>query len=212
MVEDERSNWSPVVVLLGAAAVVSVGIWMLTAMTGDRGESAFLGERSWDVRFGPKDASEQVVVFGECATAATLRTMKALQAIQRERPEDVSILWKDAPQKEYRQAGYLAAKLLHASELKGPRRQGLAQALWELPPNALMGQIIELGVRHGISREKAKIAVTGEQSPETLQGAIKDAEAAGVRGTPVVFINGLRLKSLSEEELRRQLLQETSSS
>ncbi len=158
---------------------------------------------------GKEDAQVEIVVFSEFQCPHCSRLGPLFEQILENNPETVKIAYKNFPIRGHNNAKPAAQAALAAHE------QG---KFWEYHDElyANMHQLsakkyLEIAENLGLDLEKFKKDQASPAVIKHLQMDLQDAQQAGVRGTPTIFINGRKLKQrnlvsvqkLIDEELER---------
>ncbi|MBU2538370.1 MAG: DsbA family protein [Proteobacteria bacterium] len=161
-----------------------------------------------DPFLGPENAPVVVVAFSdfECPYCGTVGTL--FEEVLAKYPKDVKVIFKQFPLTMHKQAQGAALASLAA------HRQGkfwqYHDLLFENQKTLSEAKYIELAKKLGLDLEKFN---RDSKSPATLQDLERDmanAQQAGVRGTPTIFVNGRRLKERNIRDLQQMITQELS--
>jgi protein-disulfide isomerase len=145
---------------------------------------------------GKPGAKVKLVVFSDFQCPYCERMATILEDIQKESPDNIAIYFKHflihpAAGLEHEAAMSAAAqgkfKEMHdilfknRTELTGLGQQGA---------DKLKEKIYELAKEAGVNPDKVKADLESGKYREQVAAAMKEGQAAGVRGTPSVFVNG----------------------
>ena len=133
--------------------------------------------------------------------------MPVLEQVLEKYPKDVKLVFKNLPLKNHRFAQQSAAAALAAD------RQG---KFWEFHDELFANysrlndeKIREIAVSVGLDMTLYENSLKDPEIQAAIARDVKDAVAAGVRGTPTIFINGKQLRDRSmagfQEAVEREL-------
>jgi len=161
-----------------------------------------------DPFLGPENAPVIIVAFSdfECPYCGTVGTL--FEEVLAKYPKDVKVVFKQFPLTMHKQAQGAALASLAA------HRQGkfwqYHDLLFENQKSLSEAKYTELAKKLNLDLEKFN---RDSKSPATLQDLerdMADAQQAGVRGTPTIFVNGRRLKERNIRDLQQMITQELS--
>lgn len=157
---------------------------------------------------GPDNAPITLVEFSDFQCPYCAMAVPQLQAILTAYPAQVRLVFKEFPLEIHPQASFAAAAAL-AAQNQG-KFWAMHDALYasrDLSPPA----ILEMAKRIGLDTERFRTDLQSTGVQEGITRDVQEGEAAGVDGTPAVFINGQRyngslafndLKPILDEQLK----------
>lgn len=155
---------------------------------------------------GPSKTPVTMVVFSDFQCPFCKKLLPVFEQVLAEYPEQVKLVFKNYPIRSHRFAHHAALAALAA------HRQG---KFWEFHDRLFSdyAQLNELKIREiarylGLDMEKFQQDLRDPQIGAAVNKDISDAAEAGVRGTPTVFINGIRQKNLTLEGFRTAINKE----
>jgi protein-disulfide isomerase len=157
---------------------------------------------------GPENAPVVIVVFSdfECPYCNTVGTL--FEEALTKYPKEVKVVFKQFPLALHKQAQPAALASLAA------HRQGkfwqYHDLLFENQKSLSEAKYIELAKKIGLDLEKFTKDYKAPATQQALQRDLADAQLAGVRGTPAIFVNGRTLKERNIKEMERMIAQELS--
>lgn len=155
---------------------------------------------------GPENAPVTIVEFSdfECPFCSTVSTL--VEEVLTKHPKDVKVVFKHFPLNIHKQAQPAALASIAA------HRQGKFWAyhdlLFENQKNLSEAKYTELAKKLGLDLEKFTKEYKSSTSQQALARDIYDAQLAGVRSTPTIFVNGRLLKDRNIKELEKLIGQE----
>lgn len=160
---------------------------------------------------GFAEAPITVIVFSDFQCPFCKRVEPSLQALEKEFPGKLRVVWKNFPLPFHDKARGAAQAALAAAEQGQfwPMHDKLFENQRALDRESLEGYAQKLGL--DLPRFRAALDGTGPSA--TIADDIKQGQAAGVVGTPTIYINGRRiagaqplstLRTIVSQELGRE--------
>lgn len=157
---------------------------------------------------GPENAPVVIVAFSdfECPYCGTVGSL--FEEALAKHPKDVKVVFKQFPLTMHKQAHSAALASLAA------HRQGkfweYHDLLFENQKALSEAKYLELAKKLGLNLERFSKDSKAPATQQTLERDMADAQLAGVRGTPTIFVNGRRLKERNSKDLQQMISQELS--
>ncbi|MDG4474577.1 DsbA family protein [Thiovibrio frasassiensis] len=157
---------------------------------------------------GPENAPVVVVAFSdfECPYCGTVGGL--FGEILAKHPKEVKVVFKQFPLAMHKQAQSAALASLAA------HRQGkfwqYHDLLFENQKSLSDAKYNELAKKLGLDLDRFNKDYKAPVSRQALERDMADAQIAGVRGTPTIFVNGRRLKERNIRDLQQMVTQELS--
>lgn len=156
---------------------------------------------------GPKDAKVTITEFVCLQCPFCIREWPKLEQIMKEYPNDVRVVFKHFPLSFHKKA-----KPAHASCALAQREKG-TEGFWQmhdkivanpkkLEVSDLRGYAEELGLNLA---EFDRVMASTEEIDKLLAADLTEARKCKVRGTPTVFINGLKLKPRNLPDYKQRI-------
>lgn len=150
---------------------------------------------------GPADAPVTVVVFSDFQCPYCSRVVPILEQLHQQYPQKVKIVFKQFPLRSHKFSGKAARATIAAAE---------QDKFWPFHDmlfknyNKLNDEKIE-EIRKSLDLDADKFTKTmaSDDTGNLIEQDIEDGKAAGVRGTPTVFVNGQLLRNKSFVGLRQ---------
>ena len=155
---------------------------------------------------GPENAPVVIVAFSdfECPYCGTVGTL--FEEVLAKHPKEVKVVFKQFPLALHKQAKSAALASLAA------HRQGkfwqYHDLLFENQKSLSEAKYNELAKKIGLDLAKFSKDYKAPVNQQALQRDMVDAQLAGVRGTPTIFVNGRRLKERNITDLEQMVSQE----
>jgi protein-disulfide isomerase len=158
---------------------------------------------------GPETAAVQMEEFGDyqCPSCGVFNpVVKKLQGTYGER---LRVVFRHLPLQSIHRNAAMAARAAEAAGLQG--------RFWEMHDTLYATQkewsdlpdprpkFTEYAQRTGLDTERFKTDLEGNAVAARIVADVRRASAIGVTGTPTVFINGLQVRGITEEDLRREI-------
>jgi protein-disulfide isomerase len=155
---------------------------------------------------GPENAPVVVVAFSdfECPYCGTVGAL--FEEVLVKYPKEVKIVFKQFPLASHRQARSAALASLAAHQ-QGKFWQ-YHDLLFENQKSLSEAKYLEFAKKLGLDLEKFTRDFRAGTTQQTLEHDMADAQLAGVRGTPTIFVNGRRLKERNIKDLQQLINQE----
>ena len=155
---------------------------------------------------GPENAPVVIVAFSdfECPYCGTVGAL--FEEALAKHPKEVKVVFKQFPLAMHKLAQSAALASLAA------HRQGkfwqYHDLLFENQKSLSEAKYIELARKIGLDLERFNKDYKAPVNQQTLERDMADAQLAGVRGTPTIFVNGRRLKERNIKDLQQMISQE----
>ncbi len=146
---------------------------------------------------GPENAPVSIVVFDDFQCPYCARLVPVLDEVLEKYPKEVKLVFKNFPLRNHQYARKAALAALAA------RDQGKFWAYHDLLfanySQLDDGKFNQFAEQLGLDMQRFEASLQDRDNWAQLSRDAQDGVAAGVRGTPTVFINGRQLKSKSPE-------------
>ena len=155
---------------------------------------------------GPENAPVVIVAFSdfECPYCGTVGAL--FEEALAKYPKDIKIVFKQFPLAMHKQAQSAALASLAA------HRQGkfwqYHDLLFENQKSLSEAKYTELAKKLGLDLNRFNKDYKAPAGQQALDRDMADAQLAGVRGTPTIFVNGRRLKERNIKDLQQMINQE----
>lgn len=155
---------------------------------------------------GQENAPVVIVAFSdfECPYCGTVGAL--FDEALAKHPKEVKIVFKQFPLAMHKLAQSAALASLAA------HRQGkfwqYHDLLFENQKSLSEAKYVELAKKLGLDLERFNKDYKAPINQQTLERDMADAQLAGVRGTPTIFVNGRRLKERNIKDLQQMISQE----
>ena len=156
---------------------------------------------------GPEQAPVQIVVFSDFQCPFCSRVHPMLQQVMQQYPHRIQVFFKHMPLGMHPEAEP-AARASIAAQQQGKFWQ-MHDALFAIPQ--LNHQSMEQAAAQiGLNMERFRADWNSPSIREKLTKDINDARLAEVYGTPILFVNGRRMQTISLEAIHNMVAQELS--
>lgn len=182
-------------ILLGSSKTKTAKIMSLTfAANIDISGSPYLGNPS---------APVTIVLFSDFQCPFCAKVGAVVEQVLEAYPQDVKVVFKHFPLASHRFAS-LAALASVAAQNQGKFWQfhdALFAAQQELSQQKILGLAGELG----LDIKKFTADVGGQEAKDRLTKDVNDGKAAGLKGTPTLFVNGRQADKNTIDELKAMI-------
>ena len=129
--------------------------------------------------------------------------MPLLQQVLEGNPDKVKVVFKHFPLAMHKMARKAAAASLAANE------QGkfwdYHDTLFKNVSSLSDAKLQEIAEKVGLDKEKFGEDLVDSSIQKAITSDLRNGQQAGVRGTPTVFINGIRMKSRSRQSFQKMI-------
>lgn len=137
---------------------------------------------------GPENAPIRIVIFSDFQCPACQATVPFVEELWEKHAADIRLVHKFYPLKQHTRARE-AAKAAYAAQKQGKYWQ-MEKMIFE-NQDALSDEDLErYAAKVGLDLERYRVDRASEEAEQTIERDIDDGEAAGVRHTPFVLVNG----------------------
>ncbi len=159
---------------------------------------------------GPADAAVTLVEFSDFQCPYCAKAIKELDAVLKEYPNQVKLIFKQYPLDSHGQA-LLAAQAAIAANQQGKFWQ-MHDIMFANRSNLARPALMALAGKVGLDMKRFAADLDSPATRKAVEKDSADGDKAGVEGTPTVFINGQRyngslalepMKSIIDAELKK---------
>lgn len=158
---------------------------------------------------GPESAPVTLEEFGDyqCPSCGTFNPI--VERLKNQYGDNLRVVFRHLPLQSIHKNAALAARAAEAAGLQGNfwKMHDMLyehQKEWsDLPdPRPAFGDYAQ---RIGLDVERFKVDLDGRAVAARIGADVRRADTLGITGTPTVFVNGMPMLSLKEEDLRREI-------
>lgn len=166
---------------------------------------------TFDLSRGPEDAPVTITWFTDLSSPLTADSDQLLKSLQSTYPKEIKVVFKNRPVATYSQA-----ELVHQGAIAAAA-QGkfweMEQKLVALKKRPARADLLAIAHELGLDEKKFTSALDTGEYRDAVARDILDARRLDVRGSPVFFVNSIRLDGVQtlrkmqevvESELRRK--------
>lgn len=163
-----------------------------------------------DPSIGPASAAVTIVMFSDFQCPACARTHPVLKRVINEYPGKVRLVVRDFPLAGMHDRAIHAARAANAAHAQGKFVEyiELLYRNQDAFDDASLGRYAET---LGLNMQKFAADVAQAATEAEIMKDVADGEAHGVSGTPTIFVNGIRVYTLSAPAFRRAIERELNS-
>ena len=152
---------------------------------------------------GNPDAPVTLVIFSDFQCPFCAKLVPVIEEVALAYPDTVKIVFKHFPLRNHRYAS-LAALAAIAAQQQGKFWE-FHDMLFPLQKEIDQNKIVEVAQDLALDMKKFTSDVGGEIAKNQLTKDMTDGQAAGVRGTPTVFINGRQPDKLDFAQIKKSI-------
>jgi protein-disulfide isomerase len=152
---------------------------------------------------GAKDAKVTLVEFSDFQCPYSQRVQPLIRDLLKAYPDDLRHVYKNLPLRFHKQARP-AAKACLAAGMQGKFWE--MQALVFKNPRKLSDEDLKkYAKKTGLDVEQFEEDFKGKEVEKLIEKDLAEAKKASVTGTPTLFLNGKRVRSRSEEAMKKEI-------
>lgn len=155
---------------------------------------------------GDRDALVTLVVFGDLTCPFTARLLQQLPSLEARFAADLRVVWKSHPSPSSPDATNAIESAMLVRDKKGD------VAFWRFvetvagtTPDA--GRLEEIGIKAGLDAGAITRAIAARPARAKIDRDVELARRLGVRGTPVLFVNGRRMDGTWGHDVLRPVIE-----
>ncbi|MBV9671171.1 MAG: thioredoxin domain-containing protein [Acidobacteriales bacterium] len=153
---------------------------------------------------GPEKASITIVEFSDFQCPYCAQAFPQIAAVLKTYPTEVRLIFKEFPLEIHPQAD-LAAAAAVAAQKQGKFWQ-LHDAMFASRGDLSRKHILALAKQNGLDVKQFEDDLDSSSVRETVVRDVQDGDAAGVEGTPTIFINGQKYNGAIDLALLKPIL------
>jgi len=207
-----RFRWESAASILLSLAAVTVGVVLVhreffgTPVSATAAPASPTYVATWreippaGLVFGPQEAKVTVIEFGDLECPFCARFNKAVRAVRRSHPSDVSLVFVHMPLSIHRFARPAARAVECASRVG--RAEALLDLLFEKQDSIGLKSWSDFAVASGVSDVDRFGRCVSEKAPVSrIEAGVALGQKLGVQATPTVIVNGWRYPIPPSEEV-----------
>lgn len=156
-----------------------------------------------DPAFGPANAPVMVVMFSDFQCPACARTHPVLKRVIKEFGDKVRFVVRDYPLTMH--ANAFDAALAANAAAKQNKFTEYTEKLYQNQDSLTRPSLIAFARELGLNEKQFEIDLTDAANAAEVRKDMTDGESYGVGGTPAIFVNGVKVHSLSATAFRRAI-------
>ena len=153
---------------------------------------------------GPANAPVTVVMFGDFQCSACSRTHPILQKVIAEFPGKIHFVARDFPLETIHENAYRAALAANAANAQGKFWE-YGELLYHNQDTLDDASLKKYAMQLGLNVRQFEIDFTSEKAAAEVRKDVDDGISYGVTGTPSIFVNGVMVRRLTEEDIRETI-------
>lgn len=153
---------------------------------------------------GTANAPVTVVMFSDYQCPACSRTHPVLQKVLAEYKDKVRFVLRDYPLINIHENAFQSAIAANAA-LKQGKFFEYGEVLYKNQDNLDKESLKKYAAQIGLNLKQFEIDLNDEKNAEEVRKDMKDGENYGIKGTPTVFINGIKIRDMSEAGFREAI-------
>jgi protein-disulfide isomerase len=152
---------------------------------------------------GPATAPVTIVMFSDFQCPACARTHPVLKQVMAEYPGKVRLVVRDFPLDIHTDA--VNAALAANAAAKQGKYVEYIERLYTNQNSLDKATLVRFATELGLNAKQFEIDFTDAAAAAEIKQDLADGEKAGVGGTPTIFVNGVKVHSLSASAFRRAI-------
>ncbi len=181
---------------------------VVASLKGGDGDAAVKAEAAPTVQInvegspfkGPEDAKVTIVTFEDFQCPYCRRASPVVEEVRMKHPQDVKLVFKHFPLVSIHPQAKPAAIAAHAAHLQGKFWE-MHKVLYENQGALGNEQLRGYAESIGLDMQAYDEAVADPETARIVDAEIRDGSTLGVRGTPSVYVNGVKAPSWSGDVL-----------
>jgi len=153
---------------------------------------------------GPAAAPVTIVMFSDFQCPACSRTHPVLKRVMAEFPGKVRLVVRDYPLESIHANAFNAALAANAAEKQGKFTE-YAEKLYTNQDSLDKASLVKFAAELGLNAKQFEIDFTDAANAAEVKQDQADGESHGVNSTPTVFVNGVKVHSISASAFRRAI-------
>lgn len=158
-----------------------------------------------DPLFGSEDAPLRIIEFGDFQCEHSRSFSFSLREMMIKHPERFQIIFRDFPLGEIHPQAFRAAEAANCAADQGK--------FWQMHDKLFQNQerLEELDLRLyalqiGLDMARFNQCFDGRKYKEEIEIDLADGQAAGVRGTPTFFVNGVKIEGAIPKDMLEKII------
>ncbi|MDI1242421.1 MAG: thioredoxin domain-containing protein [bacterium] len=153
---------------------------------------------------GPANALATIVMFSDYQCPACARTHPVLKRVMAEFPGRVRLVVRDYPLENIHTNAFNAALAANAAAKQGKFTE-YAEKLYTNQDSLDNASLVKFATELGLNAKQFEIDFTDPANAAEVKQDQADGESHGVNSTPTVFVNGVKVHSISASAFRRAI-------
>ena len=154
-----------------------------------------------DPIFGKAAAPVTVVMFSDFQCSACAATHPILKQVLAAYPEKARFVVRDFPLESIHENAFAAARAANAAHSQGKYFEYI-DLLYQNQDKLDAASLRAYAASLGLNLKRFELDFTSEKAAAEIRSDMADGVRHGARGTPTIFINGVRVNHLSSESFR----------
>ncbi len=154
---------------------------------------------------GPATAVVTIVMFSDYQCPACARTHPVLKQVMAEFPGRVRLIVRDYPLENTHKDAFNAALAANAAAKQGKFTE-YAEKLYTNQDSLDKASLLRFAAEVGLNAKQFEIDFTDTAADAEIKQDQADGNAFGVNSTPTIFVNGVKVHSLSAAAFRRAII------
>ena len=153
---------------------------------------------------GPANSAVTIVMFSDYQCPACARTHPVLKRVMSEFPGKVRLVVRDYPLEDIHKNAFDAALAANAASKQGKYTE-YAEKLYSNQESLERPSLNRFSSELGLNAKQFEIDFTDAAAAAEIRHDQADGEAHGVNSTPTIFVNGVKVHSISASSFRRAI-------
>lgn len=157
-----------------------------------------------DPATGPENAPVTIVMFSDFQCPACARTHPVLNRVVNEYPGKVRLVVRDFPLENMHPEAFLAATAANAARAQGKYTE-FVELLYRNQESLKAESLQKFAAELGLDTKKMIADMAAPANAAEIRKDISDGSLLGINGTPTIFVNGIKVHTLSPPAFRRAI-------
>jgi len=153
---------------------------------------------------GPATAPITIVMFSDYQCPACSRTHPVLKRVMADFPGKVRLVVRDYPLENIHSNAFNAALAANAAAKQGKFTE-YAEKLYATQDSLDKASLVKFATELGLNAKQFEIDFSDAAATAEIKQDQADGESHGVNSTPTVFVNGVKVPSISASAFRRAI-------
>lgn len=157
-----------------------------------------------DPSIGPRTAPVTVIMFSDFQCPACAGTHPLLKRVMDEFPGKVRLVVRDFPLENLHENAFQAALAANAAHAQGKYAEYI-ELLYGGQADLSREKLVDHAKKLGLNVKQFEIDLNSEKNAAEVRKDMADGTALNIGGTPTIFVNGVKVRRLTADAIRRSI-------